>query len=116
NWGELLETTRTVAGAQKKVIRRYDALGRVLHTERHTGCVVDLETVYDYAYDSAVSIAPQVTPTFMLGRLAQATSPTGSATFSYDAFGRINARVFTDTQNRFYVEKHTLHADGTAAA
>src|SRR6185503_18673107 len=50
------------------------------------------------------------------GRLAKATSPTGLATFSYDAFGRINARVFRDTQNRFYVEKHTLHADGTAAA
>ena len=39
--------------------------------------------------------------------------------FSYDAFGRINAQVFTDrttTSANVYVEKHTFHGDGSLQA
>src|SRR5678815_3032907 len=113
NWGELLETSRTVAGVLKREMQSYDALGRMTHREQRTGSVVDPETVYDYAYDTGVEFAPQVTPTNVLGRLTQATSPSGAVTFSYDAFGRMNAQVFSDGQGGLFVEKHTLHGDGT---
>jgi len=52
----------------------------------------------------------------VLGRLAKATAPTSSVSFSYDAFGRVNARVFTDltaTSNNVYVNKYDYHGDGT---
>ena len=78
--------------------------------------MVDLATVNDYVYDQGVSIAPQVTPTNVMGRLAQATSPTGSISLSYDMYGSVNARVFTDAQGGTYVEKHAMHADGTRAS
>jgi RHS repeat-associated protein len=112
-WGELLETNRTVAGALKKAVQTYDALGRLIHSEQQNGGVIDPETVHDYTYDQGVNVAPQVTPTNVLGRLAKATWPTGSVTFSYDDLGRTNAQVFTDAQGGLYVEKHTLHADGS---
>jgi len=49
----------------------------------------------------------------MVGRLAQAISPTGSVALSYDSYGQVSARVFTDTQSGLYVEKHAFHADGS---
>ena len=117
SWGELLQVHRATAAAVNLDVRgRYDALGRLTHSEEQRNGVVDAETVNDYLYDQGVNVAPQVTPTNMVGRLAQATSPTGSISLSYDAFGRVNARVFTDTQGGTYVEKHAVHADGTRAA
>jgi RHS repeat-associated protein len=117
SWGELLQVHRaTAAAVNLDVRRRYDALGRVTHSEEQRNGVVDAETVNDYLYDQGVNVAPQVTPTNMIGRLAQATSPTGSISLSYDAFGRVNARVFTDTQGGTYVEKHAVHANGILAA
>jgi YD repeat-containing protein len=116
NWGELLENKRTVNGSVRRTVQSYDALGRPTHSEQQTGGVVDPETVHDYFYDTPVQVAPQVTATFTLGRLAQATWPTGSVTFSYDGLGRSNAQVFTDAQGSLYVEKHTLHDDGSPAA
>jgi RHS repeat-associated protein len=95
------------------VIARYDALGRVVHREEQNNGVTDPETVFDYVYDHGVNVAPQVTPTHVLGRLAQATAPTGTVSFSYDDLGRTNARVFTDTTGGIYVEKHAFHGDGT---
>jgi RHS repeat-associated protein len=115
DWGELLETNRTVSGSLKRTIQRYDALSRLIHSEQQTGGVVDPETVHDYFYDTPVQVAPQVTATNTLGRLAQATWPTGSVTYSYDGLGRTDAQVFTDDQGS-YVEKRTLHADGSLAA
>jgi YD repeat-containing protein len=116
SWGEIVETNRTVAGTLKRVVQRYDAHGRLTHSEQQTGGVVDPETVRDYFYDTPVQAAPQVTATNTLGRLAQATWPTGSVTYSYDGLGRTNAQVFTDAQGSLYVEKHTLHGDGSPAA
>jgi RHS repeat-associated protein len=113
NWGELIETNRTVSGSLKRVVQVHDALGRLTHSEHQIGGVVDPETVHDYFYDTPVQVAPQVTATNTRGRLAQATWPTGSVTFSYDGMGRANAQVFTDVQGGIYVEKHTLHADGS---
>jgi RHS repeat-associated protein len=121
DWGELIEMTRSVAPGDpgdgrpgiRRVVQRYDALGRLVHREDQFNGETDPETVYDYFYDEAVQTAPQVTMTNVLGRLALATSPTGSVSLSYDDFGSINARVFTDNQGAMYVEKHTIHADGT---
>ena len=98
------------------MIKRYDALERVIHSEQHNNGIAEPATVNDYLYDQAIKIAPQVTPTNMLGRLAQAISPTGAVSFNYDAFGQINARVFTDLQGGMYVETHTSHGDGSPAA
>jgi YD repeat-containing protein len=68
-----------------------------VHREDQTKQVVDAATVNDFVYDQAVnSTTPPVTATNVRGRLAKATSPTSSVSFSYDAFGRINAQVFTD--------------------
>jgi RHS repeat-associated protein len=78
--------------------------------------VTDPDTVNDYRYDLGVSVTPEVTPTSVLGRLAQAKAPTGDVAFSYDALGRVNARTFTDHQGGAYVEKTSRHADGTLAA
>jgi RHS repeat-associated protein len=114
-WGELLEMHRTEpsSGTVKRVVNRYDALGRVIHREQRNGDDVIAETVNDYFYDQAVTGIPQVQPTHVLGRLALATSPTGSEALGYDAFGRINARVFTDNQGELYIEKHAFHGDGS---
>jgi RHS repeat-associated protein len=121
NWGEVIETNRTVSGSLKRVVKRYDAHSRLTHSEQQTGGVVDPETVHDYFYDTPVQVAPQVTAANTLGRLAQATWPTGSVTFSYDGLGRTNAQVFSDAQagnpqGSLYIEKHTLHGDGSLAA
>lgn len=129
NWGELLEAHHAVLRSPPqsengppppdtdpvtttlRTINTYDSLGRMIHSEQQTQGVVDPETVNSYVYDVGVNEASQVTPTNVLGRLARATSPTSSVSFSYDSFGRINARVFTD-QDGVYVEKHELHGDG----
>ena len=119
SWGELRQVHRaTAAGGSLDTIKRYDALGRLTHSEEKQDGQTDPdpETVNDYLYDQGVNVAPQVTPTNVIGRLTQATSPTGSISLSYDAFGSVNARVFTDTQGGTYVEKHAFHADGTRAA
>ncbi|MGH9889637.1 MAG: hypothetical protein ACREBE_29165, partial [bacterium] len=118
NWGELIETTRTVDGTVKRTLQKYDAYGRVVHSEQQSGAIVDPQTVHDFAYDTAVQVAPQVTAKNVLGRLAKATWPTGSVTFSYDDLGRNNAQVFTDAQGGIaqgsnYVEKRTFHGDGS---
>jgi RHS repeat-associated protein len=117
HWGELLQMHRTPSSnTTLRTVNTYDALGRVIHSEQRNGNSVIAETVNDYFYDQAVNVAPNVTPTHLLGRLALATSPTGSESFSYDAFGRINARVFTDNEGALYIEKHAFHGDGTPQA
>jgi hypothetical protein len=118
HWGELIKVHRVTASPASNldVVKRYDGLGRVIHSEEQRDGVVDAETVNDYLYDHAVNIAPQVRPINVVGKLAQAISPTGSVSFGYDLFGNINARVFTDPEGGAYVEKHTFHADGTRAA
>lgn len=113
NWGELIETKRTAAGTVKRTVQKYDAYGRVIHSEQQSAGVVDPETVHDYAYDTAVQVAPQVTAKNVLGRLAKATWPTGSVTFSYDGLGRNDAQVFTDLKGKNHVEKHTFLGDGS---
>jgi RHS repeat-associated protein len=123
-WGELTRVQWNDASVSpavdRRVLSRYDALGRLVHSEERNNDVVDAATVNDYSYDTPVnSTTPPVTATNVLGRLAKATSPTSTVSFSYDAFGDINAKIFTDTTvnpAKVYVEKHTYHGDGSPSA
>jgi RHS repeat-associated protein len=117
NWGELVsaywnDTTGSLP-VQHRLVSVYDALGRMMHHEELKNGVTDPETVNDYLYDSGITADPQVTPTLVLGRLASAKAPTGQILFSYDDFGRANARTFIDQQGVHYIEKTTFNADGT---
>lgn len=144
NWGELLSVTRHLStssgssgvafvvspastpppddppppgpGDLLATVKRYDALGRLTHSEQQFNGVADPATKFDYLYDLAVALAPQVRATNMVGRLAQAISPTSAVGFSYDGLGQVNARVFTDPLGSAYVEKHVYHADGSPRA
>jgi RHS repeat-associated protein len=123
-WGELTQVqwtdTTTSSSTDRRSLTTYDARGRVTHGEDQTNQVALPETVKDFVYDQGVNnITPPVTATNMLGRLAKATAPTSSVSFSYDAFGQVNAQVFTDrtaTSNNVYVEKHDYHGDGSLQA
>jgi RHS repeat-associated protein len=104
----------------RRSIMRYDALGRITHREDQFNNTTIPETINDYLYDIGVNnTTPSVIATNVIGRLAKATSPTSSTSFSYDPFGRINAAVFTDrtvAANNVYVERHDWHGDGSAQA
>jgi RHS repeat-associated protein len=116
DWGDLLEVqwtdSTTVTSTHRHVLTQYDALSRVTHREERNNGVSDPATLNDYFYDVGVNVAPQVTPTYLLGRLAHARSPTGEVYYSYDAFGQANARVFTDGAGSKYIEKMMRRADG----
>jgi YD repeat-containing protein len=116
DWGEPVEMKWLDSGIERRLVSRYDALGRLTATEERNDGVTDPETITTYAYDTGVTFTPLVTPTFVLGQLARATSPAGQVTFSYDAFGRMNAQVFKDHQGGLYIEKATHAADGRLAA
>jgi RHS repeat-associated protein len=114
DWGELLEVKwiDATTSTDRRVILHYDALGRRTYREERNNGTTDADTVSEYLYDVGVSPAPQITPTYVLGRLAQVNTPTGGSYFSYDAFGRVTARTFTDTDANVYVEKSTFRGDG----
>jgi RHS repeat-associated protein len=112
DWGEPVETQWNDSGVSRSLVRTYDSLDRLTAREERNNGVTDPETVNRFSYDSGVSLSPLVTPTFVLGRLASATSPTGQVAFSYDPLGRVNAEVFTDDQGGLYVEKMDRNADG----
>ena len=124
-WGALRSThwcdptvSSCAAGTSNRSIDAwYDARGRLVHSEEKTNGVVIAKTVKDFVYDQGVHTAtPPVTATNVLGRLAKATAPTSAVSFSYDAFGRVNAQVFTDRTvpaNNVYVQQHDYHGDGS---
>jgi RHS repeat-associated protein len=110
------------AGAfNRAVINRYDALGRLLHSEEQTitGSTV-IENPRDFTYDVAVNtLTPAVTPTFVVGRLTKASARTSSITYGYDGYGRLSTRVSTDltaASANTYVERFEYHADGSLQA
>jgi RHS repeat-associated protein len=123
NWGELTEESwldsGTAPGTTHRINHRYDALGRMLHSEesQQVGAatpVVDPDSVYDYVYDvgTPLSGAPaDFTPTHLTGRLARAVSPAQTVSLSYDELGRLNGQAFSD--DKLYVETRSYHSDGT---
>jgi RHS repeat-associated protein len=112
DWGEPVEMHWLDSGIERRVVHSYDALGRLTATEERNDGVTDPETVNTYSYDVGVNVSPLVTPTFVLGNLARATSPSGEVTFGYDAFGRVNTQVFTDNDGGLYIEKAEHRVDG----
>ncbi len=117
DWGEAVETQWTEGGNDRRVARSYDALGRVARVDERVNGVVDPESINSYAYDNGVAVSPQVTPTFVIGQLARASSPSGDVAYSYDALGLVNAQTFTDGRGGApYVEKFEHHADGSLAS
>ncbi len=124
NWGEITQvqwcedlSAAPCPGQDRLSLTKYDAIGRVTHREDQAGGQTVPGTVNDYTYDVGVgNTTPPVTATNVIGRLASASWPTGAASFSYDGFGRVNTKVFTDTTvtpNKVYVETHDIHDDGS---
>jgi RHS repeat-associated core domain len=124
SWGEVTQTqwcddltTAPCPTKDRSSITRFDARGRVVHREDKSAGLTVPGTVNDYSYDTGVnSVTPPVTATHTAGRLAAASWPTGTVSFSYDVFGRTKAKVFTDTTvtpNKIYVESHDVHDDGS---
>ena len=115
NWGEVVSSNYNDGGLRDSV-NRYDSIGRLIHSEDQNSGVTDEKTKYDYTYDQAVNVAGRLTPTNVLGRLAQTRSPTTKVSYSYDGLGRVNARAFTDDSvaaKPVYVEKYARHSDGS---
>jgi RHS repeat-associated protein len=128
SWGDLSNVSWTdfseAATPSRVTSYHYDPLGRLASSSMQdvdsaTGeSTPDPEGAVSYAYDVPLTSGPtgnQVTPTNVLGRLAQATWSTGSVALSYDYAGRSNARVF-NADGQFAIDKHTYHADGTLSA
>jgi RHS repeat-associated protein len=117
DWGELIEVLWTPPSPEvtHSIIIQYDALGRITHTEERNGSVVDVDTANDYFYDVPMSPTPHVNPANVLGRLSYATGPNGTVYFSYDPYGRVSARTYTDKGGTAYIEHHAFHSDGLRA-
>jgi RHS repeat-associated protein len=116
DWGQLESITWTpsLPEVPHSIVKAYDALGRLTYSEETNNGVVDSATVNKYAYDVAGS-SPYVTPASVKGRLAIASSPTGSVTFGYDDYGQVSSRTFTDSNSVSYVEQQGFHGDGSQA-
>ncbi len=115
-WGELKSVTWHPPAPEllHSVASVYDALGRVTTSEEFNGGVGDAATLNRYTYDTA-GTSSIFTPTYFKGRLTAASSPTESTVFSYDGYGRVNARGFTGDKNE-YVEQESFHGDGSSAS
>jgi RHS repeat-associated protein len=118
NWGELLavswiDTTVTPV-VNRQVLAAFDALGRTLHREEQNDGVTDPVSVDDYLYDTPSAPTPQETPSNVRGRLAKATAASGQVSFSYDGYGNVNARMWSDPLGTSYIEKDLYHGDGSA--
>jgi RHS repeat-associated protein len=112
-WGEPLKTEWTDGSINHALISTYDSLSRLLTNHEENNGVADPDTVNSYSYDAPVNLSPRVSPTFVLGQLASATSPRGAVAFSYDALGSLNARTFSDGAGGIYVDRPAYHTDGT---
>jgi RHS repeat-associated protein len=116
SWGELkkVEWHPTSPEPVHGIEMTYDSLGRTLASYEENNYVLDPLTVNTYTYDTA-AVSTRITPTYVLGRLAKASSPTEDIVFSYDELGNVNARSFTDLNDVDYVEQQGFHADGSQA-
>ena len=112
DWGELIETQWLDGGVDRRMVSTYDAAGRVRRAEERNNGIIDPQTIMTYDYDVGVPVSPLVTPAFVLGRLARASSPRGQVAFSYDALGRVNAQVYRDDLG-LYVQRVKQHMDGS---
>jgi RHS repeat-associated protein len=117
DFGELTATrwldVSTGLPVERVVSREYDPLGRVIHAmETHNG-QPDEEAEHFYFYDTPEEVGSEVRPRNTLGRLSYAQSPTGQVFLSYDAYGRVEARIFDDHGSERHVEKTLRNLDGS---
>jgi len=114
SWGEVISTKWTPAlpELEHSIVDRYDARGRLVHREERNNNLADPETIADFQYDVPQTPTALMTPRFVLGRLAVASTPTGNEYLGYDEFGRVNGHAFTSQGGDLYVEKHTFRGDG----
>ena len=111
-WGEPTATQWTDGSTDRRMVTQYDALGRVTHREEQNGGATDHTAVYDYMYDTPFTVSSEVSPTYVLGRLAKAIGPQSTIYFSYDTYGAINARTDVDNAGNRYVAKSMQSANG----
>jgi RHS repeat-associated protein len=115
SWGNL---TMVQQGADSRTITRYDGYGRPVHSEDQAstcGQPVPCPAA-DFSYDFNGGAIAGVPRNNVLGRLASATWSTGQEWFTYDSFGQVNSRSFTDTgvtPNAHYYEIHERHDNGS---
>ncbi|MEO6776812.1 MAG: FG-GAP-like repeat-containing protein [Kofleriaceae bacterium] len=116
SWGELtkMEWQPSSPEPVHSVEMSYDSLGRTLASYEENNHVLDPLTVNTYAYDTPGS-SSRIAPSYVVGRLAKASSPTEDIVLSYDGLGNVNARSYTDLNNVEYVEQQGVHADGSQA-
>ena len=115
DWGALTDAHWTDGAAEKKLVRQYDALGRLLQSEETVNGTTDPATVATFSYDVAANISPLVAPDHVQGHLAQAKWATGVTALGYDALGHVNAQVFKDDEAGTYIDRFVYHTSGPLA-
>ncbi len=118
DWGEMKQVDWTDSTFPSPVPMRleqyFDAFGRISRTVELEDGESLPESEYSWFYDTDQG-APLSSSTFTTGRLTRTTSPIGDMYLSYDAFGRVDAREFVDTNSESYVENWGWHFDGTSS-
>ena len=113
DWGELaaVDWTDSTTQATKRLEYDYDALSRMTSSaELENGAVLP-DTHYSWIYDQ-VQDPSVLDSTYVAGRLSATTSPIGDMHLSYDAFGRVDTRVFVDPDGQQYRERTEHRLDG----
>ena len=106
--GSAIARARTIASST-----RTDGLGRLTQTEEQNGGITDPDTVHGYEYDTPGS-SPLLAARYVEGRLASASSAKTKVVFSYDPYGNVTGRSFSDGGN-VYVERQGYRSDGSRA-
>ena len=116
DWGQLKAVTTYPPNPEPThgTLMSYDELGRLTDSAEQNGGLKDAATVSKFQYDLAGS-SPFVTPTYLAGRLSSAATATSSVVMSYDGYGRVASRTFTDDKYTTYFEQHGFHGDGSQA-
>ena len=117
DWDELTEVRWRAGSSDYRTIIRYDSLGRVIGGFEQLNGVVDPETDVSYSYDQSANLSPLLSPSFVKGRLASASSPGRRVEFSYSPLGQINGQIFLDTSNNeTYAVRAEVQADQSLAS
>lgn len=100
-------------GVDSRVVRTYDARGRITHREDQNAGTADPNNTFDYVYDTPFSVGPEAQPANVLGRLSKAVGPTSTVYLGYDTFGNVNASTRVANDGDRYVSTEVFHANGS---